>query len=66
MKEALLVIAVPLVLYLAYRAIYDLDNYDKMYGIPKGKKATLRIISILIPILGFILTRKYVIPKQST
>jgi hypothetical protein len=58
MKEFLLVIVLPLMIYFMYISLNRIDIYEKKIGIPNRERLFLKYISVLFPIIGFILTQK--------
>lgn len=58
MKELILIIAVFCSIYCMYISLERINKFDQQIGIPKREKFFLKYISILVPIVGFILTNK--------
>lgn len=58
-REVVMTVAIIAYVYFMYKSINDIEDYDRAKGMDKWKKAILIRISVLIPLIGFILTRRY-------
>ena len=57
-REIFMFIAVIVSLYMTFSSISVINNYQTERSLEPGQRLRLYYISILIPLLGFILTRR--------
>lgn len=58
MKELILLVAVPVSFFLMFQSISRIYAFEKLNNISKANKYFLIYVSILIPVLGYLLTNK--------
>jgi len=62
-KEIILVIGALLSMYFIFASITRINNYDSKNKMEKYTKMALIYLSIVIPILGYLLTRRLKLNK---
>jgi len=62
-KEIILVIGALLSMYFIFASITRINNYDSKNKMEKSTKMALIYLSIVIPILGYLLTRRLKLNK---
>ncbi len=57
-REVFMIIAVIVSLYMAFSSFNIINNYTAKIGMRQSQRMRLYYITVLIPLLGFILTRR--------